>query len=171
MAFIHPQSCECMKSELDLFVVPPTQTSIESGTFVEYNPISTISQGTPIEFSVAGAGQDYLDLSSTQLYVGAQIVKAADEPIDNNDSVGPANLFLHSLFSEVDITLNDTLVTSSNNTYAYRSYLETLLSYGGAAKTSQLTSALYYMQRLIIWRMQIQTMILPRMWVLRLEAP
>src|SRR6218665_3844789 len=144
MVFIHPQSCECTKSELVLFVVPPTQTSIECGTFVEYNPISTISQGTPIEFSVTGAGQDYLDLSSTQLYVRAQIVKATDEPIDNNDNVGPTNLFLHSLFSEVDITLNDTLVTSSNNTYAYRSYLETLLSYGGAAKTSQLTSALYY---------------------------
>ena len=171
MTFIHPQSCECTKSELDLFVVPPTQTSIESDTFVECNPISTISQGTPIEYSVTGAGQDYLDLSSTQLYVRAQIVKATYEPIDNNDAVGPTNLFLHSLFSEVDITLNDTLVTSSKNTYAYRSYLETLLSYGGAAKTSQLTSALYYMQRLIIWRMQIQTMILPRMSVLRLEAP
>jgi len=165
MAFIHPQSCECTKSELDLFVVPPTQISIESGTLLEYNPISTISQRTQIEFSVTGARQDISGL------VRAQIVKATDEPVDNNDAVGPTNLFLHSLFSEMDITLNDTLVTSSNNTYAYRSYLETLLSYGGAAKTSQLTSALYYMQRLIIWRMQIQTMILPRMWVLRLEAP
>src|SRR6218665_376670 len=144
MAFIHPQSCECTKSELDLFVVPPTQTSIESGNYVEYNPIATISQGTPIKFSVTGAGQDYLDLSSAQLYVRAQKVMAADEPIDKNENVGPTNLFLHSLFSEVDITLNDTLVTSSNNTYAHRSYLETLLSYGGAAKTSQLTSALYY---------------------------
>jgi len=144
MAFIHAQSCECTKSELDLFIVPPTQTSIESGTLVEYNPISTISQGTPIEFSITGGGQDYLDLASTQLYVRAQIVKANDDAIDNTDHVGPTNLFLHSLFSEVDITLNDTLVTSSNNTYAYRSYLETLLSYGHGAKTTQFTSALYY---------------------------
>ena len=29
MAFIHEGSCECTKSELDLFSVPPTQTSIE----------------------------------------------------------------------------------------------------------------------------------------------
>ncbi len=144
MAFVHPQSCECTKSELDLFIVPPTQTSIESGTFVEYNPIATISQGTPIEFSITGAGQDYLDLSNTQLYVRAQIVRANNEVIEAIDHVGPINLFLHSLFSEVDITLNDTLVTASNNTYAYRSYLETLLSYGTGAKTSQLTSALYY---------------------------
>ena len=40
--------------------------------------------------------------------------------------------------------MNDTVVTSSNNTYAYRAYLETLLSYGPSAKKSQLTSALYY---------------------------
>src|SRR6218665_4225288 len=144
MAFVHPQSCECTKSELDLFIVPPTQTSIESGSYVEYNPIATISQGTPIEFSITGEEQDCLDLASTQLYVKAQIIKANNDPIDNNDNIGPTNLFLHSFFSEVDITLNDTLVTLSNNTYAYRSYLETLLSYGDAAKTSQLTSALYY---------------------------
>ena len=144
MAFVHPQSCECTKSELDLFVVPPTQTSIESGTFVEYNPIATISQGNPIEFSITGAGQDYIDLSNSQLYVRAQIVKANNDAIDAGDNVGPVNLLLHSLFSEVDITLNDTLVTDSNNTYAYRSYLETVLSYGDAAKSSQLTSSLYY---------------------------
>jgi hypothetical protein len=144
MAFVHPQSCECTKSELDLFSVPPTQTSIETGSYVEYNPIATISQGTPIEFSITGAGQDYLDLSNTQLYVRAAIVRANNDPTDAGDHVGPINLFLHSLFSEVDITLNDTLVTSSNNTYAYRSYLETILSYGDAAKASQLTSALFY---------------------------
>ena len=74
----------------------------------------------------------------------AQIVKANDDAIHNTHHVGPTNLFLHSLFSEVDITSNDTLVTSSNNTYAYRSYLETLLSYGHGSKASQFTSALYY---------------------------
>ena len=89
---------------------------LRSGKFVEYNPKVTISEGTPIEFSITGAGQDYLDLASTQLYVKAQIIKANNDAIDNNDNIGPTNLFLHSLFSEVDITLNDTLVTSSNNT-------------------------------------------------------
>ena len=52
------------------------------------------------------------------------------------------NLFLHSLFSQVDISLNGTLITASTN--PYRAMLETLLSYGEDAKSSQLTSALYY---------------------------
>jgi len=31
MAFVSNQSCECLKFELDLFSVPPTQTSVENG--------------------------------------------------------------------------------------------------------------------------------------------
>jgi hypothetical protein len=44
----------------------------------------------------------------------------------------------------VDVSLNDTLITSSANTYGCRAYIETLLSYGSDAKSSQLTSALFY---------------------------
>jgi hypothetical protein len=51
---------------------------------------------------------------------------------------------MHSLFSQVDVSLNGTLVTPSTNTYAYRAYIETLLSHGAEAKNSQLTSALWY---------------------------
>ena len=58
--------------------------------------------------------------------------------------VGLVILFLHSLFSQMDISLNGTLITSSTNTYPYRAMVETLLSYGMDAKTFQLTSALYY---------------------------
>src|SRR4029077_21198163 len=134
----------CTKSELDLFTVPPTQTSIESGSYVEYNPISSIADGVPIEFVVGGSGQDYLDLANTQLYVRAQILQGDGTAIDNTHHVGPVNLTLHSLFSEVDLKLNGTLLSSTNNTYPYRAYIETLLSYGPPAKKSQLTASLYY---------------------------
>ena len=144
MAFVHEQSCECTKSELDLFSVPPTQTSIENGTWVEYHPISTIADGTPIEFEIPGNGEDYLDLANTYLYVQAKIVQANGNNLDADTRVAPVNLFLHSLFSEVDISLNATPITSSTNTYPYRAIIETLLSYGQDVKESQLTSALFY---------------------------
>ncbi len=144
MAFVHPQSCECVKSELDLFSVPPTQTSIESGGWVEYNPISSITDATPIEFVIGGSGQDYVDLANTQLFVRAKITRAGGEAIAPAHHVGPVNLLLHSLFSEVELKINDTLVTSTNNTYPYRAYIETTLSYGPAAKKSQLTASLFY---------------------------
>jgi len=59
-------------------------------------------------------------------------------------SVGPVNNLLHSLFSQVDVSLNGTLITNSTNTYPYRVYLENLLSYGPAGKGSQLTSEMFY---------------------------
>jgi hypothetical protein len=54
------------------------------------------------------------------------------------------NNFLHSLFSQVDVSLNGTMITSSTNTYAYRAYIETLLSYDNDATSSRLTFALFY---------------------------
>jgi hypothetical protein len=144
MAFVHDQSCECLKSELDLFSVPPTQTSIENGSWVEYHPLSTLTDGSPIEYEICGSGEDYLDFANSYLHVVAKVTKANGENLDANEAVGPVNLFLHSLFSQIDISLNGTQITPATNTYPYRAMIETLLSYGGDAKESQLTSALFY---------------------------
>src|SRR6267154_295278 len=144
MTFIQQGSCECNSPPLDLFTTPMTQTSIESGSWAEFNPVSAITDTMPIEFDISGAGTSYIDLSQTQLIVRAQLVKGDGTAIGNTSHVAPCNLFLHSLFSEVDAKFNGTLITSSNNTYPYRAYIETLLSYGRDAKRSQLTSAMYY---------------------------
>src|SRR6267154_1287948 len=143
MAFIHQGSVNCSSPQLDLFTTPMTQTSIESGTWAEFNPVSAITDSMPIEFDISGAGTSYIDVSQTQLVVKAQLIRANGTPIDISSHVAPCNLFLHSLFSEIDVKLNGTLITSSNNTYPYRAYVETLLSYGRDAKSSRLTSALY----------------------------
>ena len=45
---------------------------------------------------------------------------------------------------QVDVYLNDTLVTPSSNTYPFRSYVDTLLSYGAKANKTQLSSQLWY---------------------------
>jgi len=130
MAFVHDQSCECTKSELDLFSVPPTQTSVEQGNWVEYHPITSVAGDSPIEFDINSSGEDYLDFANTMLYVKAKLTAMDGANLTADAAVGPVNLFLHSLFSQVDISLNGTLITQSTNTYPYRAILETLLSYG-----------------------------------------
>jgi len=69
------------------------------------------------------------------LYVQAKITKQDDGILDDDARVGPVNLFLHSLFSQVDISLNGTQVTASTNKYPYRAMLETLLRYCDDAKS------------------------------------
>ena len=144
MAFLHSSSCECVKSELDLFTLPPTQTSIEQGEWVQYKPLASLTDDSPIEFVVPGHGDEYIDLSHTMLHVQAKIVKSDGGNTQATDMVSPVNNFLHSLFTQVDVYLNQRLVSSPGNTYAYRSYIETLLNYGPAAKGSHLTAGLWY---------------------------
>ena len=144
MAVVSPRSCLCVKSELDLFTVPPTQTSVEHGCTMDYHPVSTLTDNGPIEFNIPGSGEDYIDLTNTFLHLGVKITAADGANIADDAAIGPVNLLMHSLFSQVDVALNDKLVSSSTNTYAYRAYLETLLNYGKEAKESQLTSVMWY---------------------------
>lgn len=144
MSFLSSQSQECVKSELDLFSTPPTQTSIESGYWTEYHPVASLDTGGPIEFAISGSSEDYIDLAQSQVYVKLKITKGDGGNLDNDENVGPINLLLHSLFSQVDVSLNDKLISQPTNTYAYRAYLETLLNYGSTALDSHLTSSLWY---------------------------
>ena len=144
MAFVHRHSCEGVKSELDLFAVPPTLTSIDYGGWIEHQPITSLDSGGPIEFVVPGAGYAYTDLANTYLLVRAKVVRGVGTDIADDTPVAPVNNWLHSLFSQVDVHLNDTLVTPSSNTYPFGADVETLLSYGAEAKKTQLTSQLWY---------------------------
>ena len=144
MAIVSPQSCLCVKNKLDLFTVPPTQASVEHGCTMDYHPVSTLTDNGPIEFNISGSGEDYIDLTNTFLHLCVKITAADGANIADVAAIGPVNLLMHSLFSQVDVALNDKLVSSSTNTYAYRDYLETLLNYGKEAKESQLASVMWY---------------------------
>ena len=73
-----------------------------------------------------------------------KVTRANGDDLDLADPLGPVNKWLHSQFSQVDVYLNGTLVTPYTNTYAYRAYIETLLTYGTDAKVTQLTSQLWH---------------------------
>ena len=144
MSLVHTKSCESVHTGLDLFALPPTQTAVQDGLWVEYHPLATLAAGAPIEFAVSGATADYIDLSNTYLYVKAKVLRQDGTNPPADAVFAPVNYWLHSLFSQVDVLLNNTLVTPSENTYPYRAYIESTLNYGREAKTTHLTSALYY---------------------------
>ena len=133
-----------MKSELDLFAVPPAQTSIEDGRCVEHQPLTSLDSGGPIEFVLPETGDANLHLANTYLLIRAKVVRGVGTDLAADTPVAPMNNWLHSLFSQVDVYLNDTLVTPSSNTYPFRAYVDTVLSYGAEAKNTQLTSQLWY---------------------------
>ena len=107
--------------------------------------MATLTDSGPIEFIVKGS-DDYLDLTNSYLHVQAKITKADGSPLDAADDnlVAPVNNWLHTLFSQVDISLNNTNISTSTNTYGYRSFLETMLNYGKDCKDTQMGLSMYY---------------------------
>ena len=135
------------KSELDLESVPPLQIGIVDEYLVRTRPKSGPESGGPLEFLIPASGDDYLDLSHCYLYLKCWVLKddgAAIETLKTNYTTGkdgfvaPLNLLFHSLFRQLDLVMNDTLVATSGDTYPYRAYFTTLLSYGHHAKETWL---------------------------------
>ncbi|GFN95222.1 hypothetical protein PoB_002172800 [Plakobranchus ocellatus] len=69
---------------------------------------------------------------------GKQVTKPDGGALTDTDIVAPTNLYAEALFSQVDVSLNGNLTTPSQNTYPWRCFLESLLSYGPDALDSQL---------------------------------
>ena len=132
---------EGLVSELDLFDLPSTQTSVNEIYYEEIRPLSAITGDGPLEFRINGQNStDYLDLKNCQLYAKLKVQKADGSTIADvkTDTVGPANLFLQSLFSASEVTLQSK-ATFTNNFNPYRAYIPTLLKYGQDALSSQVT--------------------------------
>ena len=58
------------------------------------------------------------------------MISASGKDVDFPDHMGVTNNFLLSLFSQSNVTLNDVNITQASEHYHYRSYLETLATYG-----------------------------------------
>lgn len=131
-------SIECANSELDLFTVPFTQTSIVGGSWVKISCSSKLESNV-LKFELTSTNSEYVSLSDTQLFVKVKITKTdRNEEKGFNDtddkSVGVANNTLHTLFSQVQIYLNNKIVENNNARYMQRAYLENLLCYSKEAK-------------------------------------
>ena len=94
MAFKFEGSEEGFEGGLDLFKPPPVNTAIYKREWMSYRPISQITKGSPIQFTIPGTSSDYKDLKKTMLYVKCRIKKQNGSPITTNDSVGFSNLTL-----------------------------------------------------------------------------
>ena len=143
----HP---EVGRSETDVFSEPEMDISLQSRGMFEYHPISSIGDhGGPISFQIKGNDAHYVDLSESLLYMRCKITDStgADIPQRADVKVAPVNNFLHSLFQQCSVFLNETQITPTTSMYAYRAYIETVLAFGGDYKDSLAITALYVKNR------------------------
>lgn len=130
---IHP-------TELDLFSTPPTQSTYDKIQWVDYHPVNPIKEDSPLEFVIPASGSQYINLNQTYLHIKLKVVKADGTDMEIDDKVAPINEVLHSLWSHVEILLQQKLINVSTTNYGYKSLMETLLSYDTNAKNTRLQS-------------------------------
>ena len=141
---VHDSSAESATSALDLFDLPPTQSSVVKSKIVDIHPLTSLSDEGPIEFKISGNGEAFLDPSQTQLYLKLKVLKPDGSDLDGGSKTAVTNYPIGSLFNQVDVTMGGKLISSSSNTYAHRAIMEVMLNYGEEAQKSQLTSGLFY---------------------------
>ena len=130
---------DVVQTSLSLFMPPPIDNSIQRECWVEFNPIAAISGGGLIEFNIAGMSVDYVNLVKSKLQVSYAITHADGTPIvddrvsgvptADSDQVGPVNLTLHSIFHQIDLSLNQKIVSPDVGVnYPYKAMIDLLLN-------------------------------------------
>lgn len=135
----------CMKSELDIFELPPLQTNVTGVEQVVYNPITSLNNSSSIEFHIPGNSETYKNLSS--IYLRLLVELKPNKAVVSEDrkaaeavyKIGVVNNLLHSLFRQCTVSLNNVQV-SQDIDYNYKSFFQTILNYGNDATSTHLAT-------------------------------
>ena len=122
----HVASTPKYNPRLNLGKMPPTDVSISSYRMV---PIQSFTTGiNPVVFQI-DPQTDFVDLSRSYFEVELQLKKANGDALVAAQNLFPANNFAHTLWRQIIVKLNNTLMTPSIDTYHYKAYLETLTNF------------------------------------------
>ena len=134
---------ECGLSDTDLFTPTIVQTDIVRSTYEEIYPTTKLDDNGPIDFTLENNTEKFLDFSNCYIKAKLQIVKNDGGETGDDDHVTSTNYTIASVFRQIDVMLNGSIVSDSTNTYGYRAYIETLLNFGKESKKTQLDMGLY----------------------------
>lgn len=143
---MHSASCECLRSELDLWDIPPTQTAIEGSHWVAYKPVTTLDASMTVEFCIPGFGQEYLDPAHMGLLTKNKLVKADGTDIteeDGSDAV-PVNDAHMAMWSQCDCDINQRQISHIGQGNHYRAQIEGRANMDTSAKNGHMRQRLWY---------------------------
>ena len=142
---IDQNDCECTVNESEFFDPILKQVVLEKGQWVDVHPVNNISTDGPIEFTINGSIDEFIDLNNTMLQIQCRIKNATgDANLINNELVAPVNNWLHSMFSDVMVTLSGDVVEGGDHHYPYKAYFSNLLMHGTNSKAQHLAASGWY---------------------------
>ena len=134
---------------LNLFSVPASNLGVTDVKYLSHKPVNQFSTESEAKFHVPGVGTSYIDLSNVYLATRVRIVRgdgslvpergtepdadaatAGEESVSADEgvwSVGPVNNLAQGLWDQVEVRLNDRVVTGGQTGYSYKALMNTLL--------------------------------------------
>ncbi len=133
----------CWKTELSFFdAYPPSQTCILASEYIRFDPVTSVSDSsTAFDFVLHPAEEYVYDPANVRVGLDLAIVKRGGEPVkvykkpdgatdsSRYDAVALVNMPLTSMFSRVEVLVNDVPINSNSGDHQYRAFLENTLNY------------------------------------------
>ena len=111
---------------LNIFSVPDTDVSVDSYRIVPINPSQ--SSIKPVDFEIDQL-EDYIDLNRSFFEIELKLVDSTGAALDKDKAIWPTNNLAHTLFKQINVRFNGTLISPQTDTYHYKAYIETLTNY------------------------------------------
>ena len=128
----------------DLFSVPSDASESVRHLYVDYRPLAAPHKNSPIEFYIPGNSPLYVDLRRTRLATKWHIEEADGTALETTDTVAAINLAHHTMWEDIQLSLQHKQIHSCGPLYAYKAYVETLLTSGVDCKETQLSSEFWF---------------------------
>jgi len=133
---------EMTTGNCDFFTPVIPENVLRTGNTIELNPINSMTNSGPFEFSISKDPDHYLYLPMTRLYGNLKVVKLDGSALTDADNTSVCNLFPQSIFKQIEIEIEGTQINDiSSSTYALKAFIETILTYGTEAKGTHLQMA------------------------------
>ena len=134
---------DCTMLPLDIFSTRMRQEEIVQGAWEKITPTNSVEDINPIvEFLIKGNNM-FIDMNNCYIETKLRIKNSDNSNLAVDDAVSVINYFGATLFNQVEMYLNNDHIATVAN-YAYRSYLECLLSFNEKAKSTWLQAGLFY---------------------------
>jgi len=135
---------EVRNSSLLLFDKPAIQTDIQAYYIQKYYPLNTLNTTGPLEFSVQGNSEEYIDTSEIKLYVKAVATLSDGSKVESKHKAALANLPIATLFRDVSLHLEATQIEGGQMQYPFLAYFSTVMEYSRGAQKTHMQSLGWY---------------------------
>src|SRR5882757_4072161 len=138
MEWVDLNSPQLMQTSARLDYIPPTDITCSNSCYQVYYASGLTDSSAPISIEIPGSVTHYVDLNKSFFYVVFKIVKKDGSAITAADTVAPNTDLASCLFSGIDVSLNETVVSKSATLYPYKAYIHKLLGTSKAQKETVL---------------------------------